>query len=112
MLGAQDDIDVVGEAEDGGAAVDAALRLRPDVILMDVRMPKVDGIEATRRLAQHPGAPRVLVLTTFDLDEYVYASLQGGAAGFLLKDTPPAHLVSALHAGASGAAVVAPSGRG
>jgi DNA-binding NarL/FixJ family response regulator len=109
MLGAQDDIEVVGEAEDGGAAVDDALRLRPDVVLMDVRMPNVDGIEATRRLALHRGAPSVLVLTTFDLDEYVYESLRAGAAGFMLKDTPPERLADAVRTVASGESLVAPA---
>jgi DNA-binding NarL/FixJ family response regulator len=108
ILDAQDDIEVVGEADDGGVAVDAALQLRPDVVLMDVRMPKVDGIEATRRLAAHPGAPRVLILTTFDLDEYVYESLRAGAAGFLLKDAPPARLADAVRTVAAGESLVAP----
>jgi DNA-binding NarL/FixJ family response regulator len=109
MLDAQDDIEVVGEADDGGAAVDEALRLRPDVVLMDVRMPNVDGIEATRRLAAHPGAPRVLVLTTFDLDEYVYESLRAGAGGFLLKDTPPERLADAVRTIAAGESLLAPA---
>jgi DNA-binding NarL/FixJ family response regulator len=109
MLDAQEDIEVVGEADDGGTAVDEALRLRPDVVLMDVRMPNVDGIEATRRLAQHPGAPRVLVLTTFDLDEYVYESLRAGAGGFLLKDAPPDRLADAVRTVAAGESLLAPS---
>jgi DNA-binding NarL/FixJ family response regulator len=109
MLDAQDDIEVVGEAADGGAAVDEALRLRPDVVLMDVRMPNVDGIEATRRLAAHPGAPRVLVLTTFDLDEYAYESLRAGAGGFLLKDAPPARLADAVRTIAAGESLLAPA---
>jgi DNA-binding NarL/FixJ family response regulator len=108
VLGAQDDIDLVGEAGDGAEAVRLAAELRPDVVLMDVRMPVLDGVEATKQIVQ-AGTSRVLVMTTFDLDEYVYAALQGGASGFLLKDTPPAHLVSALHAVASGDAVVSPS---
>jgi DNA-binding NarL/FixJ family response regulator len=108
VLGAQDGIDLVGEAADGAEAVRLAERLRPDVVLMDVRMPVLDGVEATKQIVD-AGTSRVLVMTTFDLDEYVYAALQGGASGFLLKDTPPAHLVSALHAVASGDAVVSPS---
>jgi DNA-binding NarL/FixJ family response regulator len=109
ILDAQDDIRVVGEAGDGGSAVDEALRLRPDVVLMDVRMPNVDGIEATRRLAVHAGAPRVLVLTTFDLDEYVYESLRAGAAGFMLKDAPPARLADAVRTIAAGESLLAPA---
>jgi DNA-binding NarL/FixJ family response regulator len=109
MLSAQDDIEVVGEAADGGTAVDEALRLRPDVVLMDIRMPNVDGIEATRRLAAHAGGPRVLVLTTFDLDEYVYESLRAGAGGFLLKDAPPARLAEAVRTIAAGEALLAPA---
>jgi DNA-binding NarL/FixJ family response regulator len=109
ILDAQGDISVVGEAADGGAAVEQALRLRPDVVLMDVRMPNVDGIEATRRLAAHPGAPRVLVLTTFDLDEYVYESLRAGAGGFLLKDAPPDRLADAVRTIAAGESLLAPA---
>jgi DNA-binding NarL/FixJ family response regulator len=109
MLDAQEDIEVVGEAEDGGKAVDAALSLRPDVVLMDVRMPNVDGIEATRRLNAHPGAPHVLVLTTFDLDEYVYEALRAGAAGFLLKDAPPDRLAAAVRTVAAGESLLAPA---
>ncbi|MEU0529433.1 response regulator [Amycolatopsis tolypomycina] len=108
VLGAQADIDVVGEAGDGAQAIELASRLRPDVVLMDVRMPVLDGVEATKRIVA-AGTARVLVMTTFDLDEYVYAALQGGASGFLLKDTQPDHLVSALRAVASGDAVVSPS---
>jgi DNA-binding NarL/FixJ family response regulator len=109
MLSAQPDIDVVAEAADGGEAVDLALRLRPDVVVMDIRMPNVDGLEATRRLAQHAGAPRVLVLTTFDLDEYVWEALRAGAGGFLLKDTPPARLVDAVRTVAAGESLLAPA---
>ncbi|WP_370969678.1 response regulator [Amycolatopsis sp. cg9] len=108
VLGAQADIDVVGEAGDGAQAIKLAEELRPDVVLMDVRMPVLDGVEATKRIVAD-GTARVLVMTTFDLDEYVYAALQGGASGFLLKDTQPDHLVSALRAVASGDAVVSPS---
>ena len=108
VLGAQADIDVVGEAGDGAQAVRLAEELRPDVVLMDVRMPVLDGVEATKRIVA-AGTARVLVMTTFDLDEYVYSALQGGASGFLLKDTQPDHLVSALRAVASGDAVVSHS---
>ncbi|WP_410637621.1 response regulator [Amycolatopsis sp. lyj-346] len=108
VLGAQADIDVVGEAGDGAQAIELAAELRPDVVLMDIRMPVLDGVEATKRIVAD-GTARVLVMTTFDLDEYVYAALQGGASGFLLKDTQPDHLVSALRAVASGDAVVSPS---
>jgi DNA-binding NarL/FixJ family response regulator len=109
ILDAQDDIEVIGEAADGGAAVEEALRLRPDVVLMDVRMPNVDGIEATRRLAAHPGAPHVLVLTTFDLDEYAYESLRAGAGGFMLKDAPPERLAEAVRTIAAGDSLLAPA---
>jgi DNA-binding NarL/FixJ family response regulator len=101
--------DVVGEAGDGGEAVARSAELHPDVVLMDVRMPNLDGIEATRRIRAQPQPPRVLVLTTFDLDEYVYAGLRAGASGFLLKDALAADLVSAIRAVVAGDAVVAPS---
>ncbi|GAA1001139.1 response regulator transcription factor [Acrocarpospora macrocephala] len=101
--------DIVGEAADGQEALAQAGALRPDVVLMDVRMPQLDGIAATRRIRAAPGAPKVLVLTTFDLDEYVYAGLRAGASGFLLKDARAADLVSAIHAVHAGDAVVAPS---
>ena len=109
MLGAQEDIVVVGEAGDGGAAVEVALRERPDVVLMDIRMPGVDGITATRRLAEHDMAARVLVLTTFDLDEYVYEALRAGAGGFLLKDAAPERLAEAVRVVAAGEALLAPA---
>jgi DNA-binding NarL/FixJ family response regulator len=109
VLEAQDDMRVVGEAGDGAAAVRLAADKHPDVVLMDVRMPGVDGIEATRRIAATASATRVLILTTFDLDEYAYAGLRAGASGFLLKDVPPPDLLSAIRAVASGDAVVAPS---
>jgi DNA-binding NarL/FixJ family response regulator len=101
--------DIVGEAADGQEALAQAGALRPDVVLMDIRMPQLDGIAATRRIRAAPGAPKVLVLTTFDLDEYVYAGLRAGASGFLLKDARAADLVSAIHAVHAGDAVVAPS---
>ncbi|MQA60936.1 MAG: response regulator [Actinophytocola sp.] len=107
VLGAQPDIDVVGEAANGADAVTLADELRPDVVLMDVRMPVLDGVQATQRIVKARHA-RVLVMTTFDLDEYVYSALRGGASGFLLKDTPPDDLVTAIRAVASGDAVVSP----
>jgi DNA-binding NarL/FixJ family response regulator len=109
VLDAQEDMRVVGEAGDGAAAVRIATRQHPDVVLMDVRMPGMDGIEATRRIAADASGSRVLILTTFDLDEYAYAGLRAGASGFLLKDVPPPDLLSAIRAVASGDAVVAPS---
>jgi len=111
ILQAQPDITVVGEAADGETAIRLARRLRPDVILMDVRMPGLDGLEATRRLlAVGEGTPpRIVILTTFDLDEYVYAALQAGASGFLLKDVSPEHLVGAVRTVSVGDALLAPS---
>jgi DNA-binding NarL/FixJ family response regulator len=110
MLDAQDDMEVVGEAQDGAEAVDEAIRLHPDVVIMDIRMPRLDGIEATRRLvAQGEHAPRVLVLTTFDLDEYVYEALRAGAGGFMLKDAPPRQLVEAVRTVAAGDSLLAPA---
>ena len=112
LLAAQPDLVVVGDAADGEAAVAQARRLDPDVVLMDVRMPKLDGLEATRRLLAgraHGGGPRVLILTTFDLDDYVYEALRAGASGFLLKDAPAADLVQAVRVVASGEALLAPS---
>ncbi|WP_331272400.1 response regulator transcription factor [Motilibacter aurantiacus] len=109
VLQAQPDIEVVGEAGDGAAALRVLEAVPADVVLMDVRMPELDGVEATRRLRARAAAPRVLILTTFDLDEYAYAALGAGASGFLLKDVPPAELVYAIRAVASGDAVVAPS---
>ncbi len=103
------DLDVVGEAADGEEAVALARQLRPDVVVMDIRMPRVDGIEATRRLRQDPGGPQVLVLTTFDLDEYVFRALEAGAAGFLLKDAAPDRLVDAVRTVAAGEALLAPA---
>ena len=109
VLDAQDDMQVVGEAGDGAAALRLVQASRPDVVLMDVRMPGMDGIEATRRIAATASTTRVLILTTFDLDEYAYAGLRAGASGFLLKDVPPNDLLSAIRAVASGDAVVAPA---
>ena len=110
LLDAEPEIEVVAEAEDGDAAVRLARRLRPDVVLMDVRMPVLDGIEATRRLLADPTTTcRVLVLTTFDLDEYVFGALRAGASGFLLKDAPPEQLVAAIRVVAAGEALLAPT---
>jgi DNA-binding NarL/FixJ family response regulator len=115
IIEAQPDLAVVAEATDGEAAVRLTQRFRPDVILMDVRMPGLDGLEATRRILGQEGdaapgpPPRVVILTTFDLDEYVYAALQSGAAGFLLKDTSPEQLVAAVRTVALGDALLAPS---
>jgi DNA-binding NarL/FixJ family response regulator len=108
VLEADAGFEVVGEAADGHEAVEAVERLRPDVVLMDVRMPGMDGIEATRRVvAAHPES-RILILTTFDLDEYAFAGLHAGASGFLLKDARPAELATAIRAVASGDAAVSP----
>jgi len=114
ILEAEPDIEVVGEAENGLAAVAEAGRLQPDVVLMDIRMPEMDGISATRALCggeqrHDEGCPRVLILTTFDLDEYVYEALRAGASGFLLKDTPPDDLAAAIRVVAGGDALLAPS---
>jgi DNA-binding NarL/FixJ family response regulator len=109
ILEARNDLEVVGEAEDGGRAVELARSLDPDVILMDVRMPNVDGVEATRRLAAAGSRARVLILTTFDLDEYVHEAIRAGASGFLLKDVLPAQLVDAVRVVAAGDALLAPS---
>jgi DNA-binding NarL/FixJ family response regulator len=110
ILDAEEDIDVAGEAADGADAVAEAQRLKPDVVLMDVRMPNVDGIEATRRLLGTDGVDtKVVMLTTFDMDEYVYDALRAGASGFLLKDVPPEQLVAGIRAVAQGDALLAPS---
>jgi DNA-binding NarL/FixJ family response regulator len=113
ILDAEDDLEIVGEAPDGAAAVERALALRPDVVLMDIRMPEVDGIEATRRIAAAVGDDerpvRVLMLTTFDLNEYVYEALRAGASGFLLKDVPPEQLAAGIRVVAAGEALLAPS---
>jgi DNA-binding NarL/FixJ family response regulator len=109
VLDSEDDIEVVGEAADGTAAVSMCSALRPDVVLMDVRMPGHDGIEATRDIVAAGLPCKVLILTTFDLDDYVYAGLRAGASGFLLKDTLPADLIAAIHTVAAGEAVLAPT---
>jgi DNA-binding NarL/FixJ family response regulator len=109
ILESEPEIEVVGEAADGLTAVLAARQTQPDVILMDVRMPNVDGLEATRRLLDgKEEGPRILILTTFDLDEYVYEALRAGASGFLLKDTPPEQLVEAIRVVANGDALLSP----
>jgi DNA-binding NarL/FixJ family response regulator len=111
LLASQPDLLVVGDAADGEAAIAQTRALDPDVVLMDVRMPKLDGLEATRRLLRHPSSdrPKVLILTTFDLDDYVYEALRAGASGFLLKDAPAADLVQAVRIVAAGEALLAPS---
>jgi len=109
ILEAQPDIEVAGEAENGADALALAERRAPDVILMDIRMPVLDGVEATRRLVAAGSPARILVLTTFDLDEYVHAAIRAGASGFLLKDVTPAKLIEAIRVVASGDALLAPS---
>jgi DNA-binding NarL/FixJ family response regulator len=109
ILSGQDDITVVGETEDGNQTVEAVEQLRPDVVLMDIRMPGIDGIEATRRIVSRGIQTRVLVLTTFDVDDYVYEAMKAGASGFLLKTAPPRQLVEAVRTIAAGDALLAPS---
>jgi DNA-binding NarL/FixJ family response regulator len=115
ILNAEDDISVVGEADDGVTALPMIRELRPDVVIMDIRMPGMDGLEATRAINKGPQAlpadtrPKVLMLTTFDLDEYVYEALRAGASGFLLKDAPPDDLINAVRVVAAGDALLAPS---
>ncbi len=109
LLESTPDVDVVGEAGDGREAVDLARKLRPNVVLMDIRMPRLDGIEATRRLTADAEGIRVLILTTFGLDDYVYEALRAGASGFMLKDAPPEELLAAVEVVARGDALIAPA---
>jgi len=113
ILDAEAEMEVVGEAADGREAIDQVRALLPDVVLMDIRMPELDGLEASRRILGDGVAgdepPKILMLTTFDLDEYVYEALRAGASGFLLKDTPPEQLVAAIHVVAAGDALLSPS---
>jgi DNA-binding NarL/FixJ family response regulator len=109
ILAGQDDIEVVGETADGNETVELVERLQPDVVLMDIRMPGIDGLEATRRIVARGIATRVLVLTTFDVDDYVYEAMKAGASGFLLKTAPPRQLADAVRTIAAGDALLAPS---
>src|SRR5829696_2041417 len=110
ILNSEPDIDVVGEAADGREAIETAEQLGPDVVLMDIRMPVLDGLAASRQIVTGPDSkPRVLILTTFDLDEYVYEALRSGASGFMLKDNPAEQLITAVHVVAKGEALLAPS---
>jgi DNA-binding NarL/FixJ family response regulator len=109
LLGGEEDIEVVAEASNGLEAVDKAARFDPTVVLMDIRMPELDGLEATRRILAADDDARVLILTTFDLDEYVYEALRAGASGFVLKDEPPEQLIAAIRTVAGGAALLSPT---
>ena len=109
ILDAEPDIEIVGEADDGGEAFELVRETRPDVVLMDIRMPEVDGIEATRRIAGSGSSARIIVLTTYDADEYVFAALRAGASGFMLKDVRPTELVEAIRIVARGDALLAPA---
>ncbi len=109
VIDSQPDLTILGEATNGREAVEATRTLEPDVVLMDVRMPEMDGVQATRLIVDSDSDARIIILTTFDLDEYVFAALRAGASGFLLKDAPPKDLLSAIRVVASGDAVVAPS---
>ena len=109
LLGGEDDIDVVAEAGDGREAVEKAARFDPNVVLMDIRMPDMDGLQATREILAANPAARILILTTFDLDEYIYEALSAGASGFVLKDDPPEHLLAAIRTVAAGDALLSPS---
>jgi DNA-binding NarL/FixJ family response regulator len=109
LLASQDDIEVVAEASDGREAVDKAARFKPSVVLMDIRMPELDGLQATRKILAADDSARILVLTTFDLDEYVYEALRSGASGFVLKDDPPEQLLDAIRIVAGGDALLSPA---
>jgi DNA-binding NarL/FixJ family response regulator len=109
LLSGQEDIEVVAEASNGLEAIEKAARFDPDVVLMDIRMPELDGLEATRRILAADGTTRILVLTTFDLDEYVYEALRAGASGFVLKDDPPEQLLAAIRTVAAGDALLSPT---
>jgi DNA-binding NarL/FixJ family response regulator len=109
LLSGEEDLEVVAEASNGLEAVEKADRFRPDVILMDIRMPELDGLEATRRILAADDTTRILVLTTFDLDEYVYEALRAGASGFVLKDDPPEQMIAAIHTVADGQALLSPA---
>src|SRR5688500_20201720 len=109
LLTREEDIEVVAEAGNGLEAVEKAERFRPDVILMDIRMPELDGLEATRRILASDNGARILILTTFDLDEYVYEALRAGASGFVLKDDPPEQLLAAIRTVAAGDALLSPT---
>jgi DNA-binding NarL/FixJ family response regulator len=109
LLSGEQDIEVVAEASNGLEAVDKAARFQPTVVLMDIRMPELDGLEATRRILAADDAARILILTTFDLDEYVYEALRAGASGFVLKDEPPEQMIAAIHTVAAGDALLSPS---
>jgi DNA-binding NarL/FixJ family response regulator len=109
LLSANDEIDVVAEASNGLEAVEKAARFEPDVVLMDIRMPELDGLEATRRILAADRSARILILTTFDLDEYVFEALRAGASGFVLKDDPPEQLIAAIQTVAAGEALLSPA---
>jgi DNA-binding NarL/FixJ family response regulator len=109
LLAQEPDIDVVAESGDGRDAIEKAARYRPNVVLMDIRMPELDGLEATRRIIAADPAARILILTTFDLDEYVYEALRAGASGFVLKDDPPEQLLAAIRTVAAGDALLSPA---
>jgi DNA-binding NarL/FixJ family response regulator len=109
LLSREEDVEVVAEAENGLEAVDKAARFSPTVVLMDIRMPKLDGLEATRRILEADESARILILTTFDLDEYVYEALRAGASGFVLKDDPPEQLIGAVRTVAAGDALLSPT---
>lgn len=108
IISAAPDLEVVGEADDGYGLTALVDRTRPDVVVMDIRMPKVDGLTATRVLTQRPGHPEILVLTTFHLDEYVFGALEAGAAGFLVKDTPPQQIIEGVRVVAAGQSILSP----